>query len=820
MGPQDGLQVELSITERELAKQLARAETRMVGLAKKWEADFAKANAGAVGSVRRLEGEIARTTSRAGSLLKGFAAGFVGAIGVGTITRFTGAVQRAVGELSNLAKRADLVSIDVESFQGLQRGLELAGVEQDKVNTSLTAFARRIGEAANGAGPLAKTVERYGIRLRDANGQLRPQIDLLRQFADVIGRAGSDAERLAIADAAFSETGRGLALALRGGGEGIDRMIAAAREAGTIFDEGLVRRAEELDDRLTVIQRRVGVGLKSALVEAGDAFFRVIDAADEAERRRVARTGGQTNIATGGLSGAEASGFADRFAQDVDTLITRTVRLQDQIDGLAGRLGLLGQIDGSASLRGLSDEIAAARAEFEEGSIDVSTFARRLAEVRDRAETAIAEMGEIDGISFAGLLNEIALLGGGLTALAAEARAARAEVAAIGGSADFARLLRRGTLDSQDAARREARNEFLAGEEATNAKTRERLGLEREIEKVRKDAAAAGAELSAAEAEAAAQARIAAEARRAADAREARGGGGRPKRDEVAELLAQGEREIAQMELRIATIGLSEEAVARLVFEERALAAARRENLDLDQRIAASGRTLREEIAAQADEMARLTAEVTRGEMSRAAFADAVETLADGLADVALNGGSLRDVMNRIWQQMASDLLRSGLRSLIDGLFDGLGGGGGGGILGSIFGSIFGGAQRKARGGTVRGPGGPTGDRIPALLSDREFVVNARSAQANLPLLEALNASRGPLRLAAGGLVGGGGGGGGGESPLVQIVNNTGETPRVSSGRGPDGREMLRVEIGRQIGRGEQDRAMSRFGVTPPPVRR
>jgi regulator of replication initiation timing len=45
-------------------------------------------------------------------------------------------------------------------------------------------------------------------------------------------------------------------------------------------------------------------------------------------------------------------------------------------------------------------------------------------------------------------------------------------------------------------------------------------------------------------------------------------------------------------------------------------------------------------------------------------------------------------------------------------------------------------------GGRVSGPGGPRGDRVPAMLSDGEFVVNADATSRNLPLLEAINSGR------------------------------------------------------------------------------
>ncbi|WP_405164715.1 hypothetical protein OG203_06245 [Nocardia sp. NBC_01499] len=48
-------------------------------------------------------------------------------------------------------------------------------------------------------------------------------------------------------------------------------------------------------------------------------------------------------------------------------------------------------------------------------------------------------------------------------------------------------------------------------------------------------------------------------------------------------------------------------------------------------------------------------------------------------------------------------------------------------------------ASPHATGGDIKGPGSTIGDKIPAFLSDGEFVVNAASANANRPLLKAIN---------------------------------------------------------------------------------
>lgn len=62
----------------------------------------------------------------------------------------------------------------------------------------------------------------------------------------------------------------------------------------------------------------------------------------------------------------------------------------------------------------------------------------------------------------------------------------------------------------------------------------------------------------------------------------------------------------------------------------------------------------------------------------------------------------------------------------------------------------YGGGQLMADGGLVRGPGGPREDRVPAMLSNGEFVVNAAATAQHIGLLHQINAKK----YADGGLVG------------------------------------------------------------------
>ena len=111
--------------------------------------------------------------------------------------------------------------------------------------------------------------------------------------------------------------------------------------------------------------------------------------------------------------------------------------------------------------------------------------------------------------------------------------------------------------------------------------------------------------------------------------------------------------------------------------------------------------------------------------------------------------------LDKIFENMFNNIANSLSGSVSKGLF----GGGGGGLLGGLFGGgggILGGSLFNigmwADGGRVTGPGGPTDDRVPAMLSNGEYVVRASQAAKFMPVLESINSGK-PLKFSEGGLV-------------------------------------------------------------------
>lgn len=160
---------------------------------------------------------------------------------------------------------------------------------------------------------------------------------------------------------------------------------------------------------------------------------------------------------------------------------------------------------------------------------------------------------------------------------------------------------------------------------------------------------------------------------------------------------------------------------------------------------------LRAQIAQTAEQWALATAEANKlaeaqGELRQKAeeWRDAEKDALGGLVSDLAAGKNMADALADALQKVLDKLLSFAFDGLFDGIF---------GKTGSIFGGLFrkdGGPVKAATGGLIRGPGGPRTDSIPAMLSNGEYVINAKATKQNRALLERINKGQ-SLALADGG---------------------------------------------------------------------
>ena len=216
------------------------------------------------------------------------------------------------------------------------------------------------------------------------------------------------------------------------------------------------------------------------------------------------------------------------------------------------------------------------------------------------------------------------------------------------------------------------------------------------------------------------------------------------------QIIAAANERIAQLKIEAETIGMTEREAEAYRFEQEAL------NRAVEEGIALSPAE-REELKAKAAEYAALTEKIRlarekQDEIIRSAdeVRGAVKDFASGFVSDMKAGVSAAEALGNALDRLADKLMDMALDQLVAGLF-----GKAGGPLAGLIGSLFstGGVVKAATGGSIRGSGTGTSDSIPAMLSNGEYVVNARQAKKYRALLEQINSGRVAMR-AAGGFVG------------------------------------------------------------------
>ncbi|PIE15178.1 MAG: hypothetical protein CSA68_07460 [Rhodobacterales bacterium] len=184
------------------------------------------------------------------------------------------------------------------------------------------------------------------------------------------------------------------------------------------------------------------------------------------------------------------------------------------------------------------------------------------------------------------------------------------------------------------------------------------------------------------------------------------GGGSREEFD----LFANSERETTALERQIEMVGKSRREIVALTAKYELLDEARERGIDLNQRSTETGRTLREEIDAQAESIANLTIEAEQYAAQADFLADLNQDMKDGMVDAIIEGKNFSGVLENVAKQLAKAALQAALfgGGPLAGLF------GGGGLLGGLFGGGLGFFAR----GTDYAPGGAAivGEQGPELV--------------------------------------------------------------------------------------------------------
>lgn len=192
-----------------------------------------------------------------------------------------GMAVKAIKATDELAKQARTIGLTVEKLQQYTFAAERSGVSTSEMVKGLQQFNKFVGQAARGTGTAKKAFEDLGIPLRDNNGTLRNQDELIRDFVDSLSTIENPMMRAGLASDVFGRAGVKLLPMMKGGVEGMDALMAAATSLGTVMDNETAAKAEVLNDKLDTLSEAIKTSLYTTLVNLADqhqhTFARMVD---------------------------------------------------------------------------------------------------------------------------------------------------------------------------------------------------------------------------------------------------------------------------------------------------------------------------------------------------------------------------------------------------------------------------------------------------------------------------------------------------------------------------------------------------------------
>ena len=165
---------------------------------------------------------------------------------------------RAFGNFANaqrdmaeqIGKNADRLNMTTKDLQTFRFAMEQAGESSETADKTLIKFARAIDDARNGVTTALDEFDRLEISLRNTDGTLKGQTQLLFEVADAWSRNDDAVRKIGSANLLFGRTGKVMINMLSQGSEALEHQRFAFHRSGAAIRDNYIRNAEDATDAL------------------------------------------------------------------------------------------------------------------------------------------------------------------------------------------------------------------------------------------------------------------------------------------------------------------------------------------------------------------------------------------------------------------------------------------------------------------------------------------------------------------------------------------------------------------------------------------
>lgn len=178
------------------------------------------------------------------------AVGGFAAAGAKLITGFASQADR-------IAKTSKQLEINAQFLQAMGHAAELSGASMEDVTTGIRRLSASALEASRGSKSYTEAFAEMGVSVKDANGNLKDNEVLLLEAFEGLSQMEDGAKRVALAQRLFGRSGTKLIPVLKGGADGVRRMLDEADDLGTVLGDKALKSAEDFQDSMTRMRARI-----------------------------------------------------------------------------------------------------------------------------------------------------------------------------------------------------------------------------------------------------------------------------------------------------------------------------------------------------------------------------------------------------------------------------------------------------------------------------------------------------------------------------------------------------------------------------------
>ena len=250
--------------ERQQLMRTAAEKQRYAALQRAGVAEYSAEGRAIVASVAALQAQRAALASSSKPIAGVAEVSASARHGIGMLTRMFGPLAAVVAAVSpvvatwvagmkaaDFGEQAEQIGVTTDQLQAYRFAGAQAGIEAEQMDTALTRLAKTMGAAADGGKEQIELFDKLGVKILDANGELRPVAEVLPEVARGVLNIGSSSQRTATLMELFGRSGAKMSTVLEEIAKGNDSVIAKARAAGVVLDTEVIAAWDAVSDSLT-----------------------------------------------------------------------------------------------------------------------------------------------------------------------------------------------------------------------------------------------------------------------------------------------------------------------------------------------------------------------------------------------------------------------------------------------------------------------------------------------------------------------------------------------------------------------------------------